>query len=439
MKKLAVLFYAVLLNISMFGQSLFNAAPMLAHVDMKEINILLNSTKKCDYHVDYWPLVNKAERKSIKGMISDSEFLTQVVTLSDLEPATQYGYEVTLSKDGVEEKYTKFGELTFKTEALWQWRTDAPNFSFATGSCAFINEEIYDRPGKAYGNKYEIFEAIAKQRPDFMLWLGDNVYLREVDFESKATMIRRYQLMRALPQMQQLLTVCPHYAIWDDHDFGPNDSNGSFIHKNWTTEIFKEYWANSSYGIEGSGITGHFAYADAEFFLLDNRSHRTLKELGESEGTILGTSQIQWLKQALLSSKSRFKFIAIGGQFLNTEAKFENYSTYAEERQMLIDFIEKNNIKGVIFLSGDRHCTELSALKLANGNMIYDLTASPLTSGAYDNTKENNTLRVDGTVVADQNFAVINISGDKANRVVEIVVYNSAGKEVWRKQLAMNN
>lgn len=435
MKKLAVLFYAVLLNISMFGQSLFNAAPMLGHVDMKEINLLLNSTKKCDYRVDYWPLVNKSELKSIKGIISDSEFLTQVVTLSDLEPATQYGYEVTLSKDGVEEKYTKFGELTFKTETLWQWRTDAPNFSFVTGSCAFINEEKYDRPGKAYGNKYEIFEAIAKQRPDFMVWLGDNVYLREVDFESKATMIRRYQLMRSLPQMQQLLTVCPHYAIWDDHDFGPNDSNGSFIHKDWTTEIFKEFWANSSYGINGEGITGHFAYSDAEFFLLDNRYHKTLPGVVDNEGTILGTSQIQWLKQALLSSKSRYKFIAMGGQFLNTEAKFENYSTYPEERQMLIDFIEKNNIKGVIFLSGDRHCTELSLLKLSNGNMIYDLTASPLTSGAYDNSKENNTLRVEGTVVSDQNFAVVNINGDKANRTVEVVIYDSKGAEVWRKKL----
>lgn len=439
MKKLAALVCAVIMNISFLGQSLFNAAPMLGHVDMKEIKILLNSTKECSYRIDYWPMLDKAQRKSIKGNISDNEFLTQVVTLSDLEPASQYGYEVTLFNDGVEEKYTQFGELSFKTEALWQWRTDAPNFSFATGSCAFINEEKYDRPGKPYGNKYEIFDAIAKQRPDFMLWLGDNVYLREVDFESKATMIRRYQLMRSLPQMQQLLSICPHYAIWDDHDFGPNDSNGSFIHKDWTTEIFKEYWANPSYGIDGEGITGHFAYADAEFFLLDNRYHKTLSVVGGDKGTILGATQIAWLEQALLSSKSRFKFIAMGGQFLNTEAKFENYSTYPEERQMLIDFIEKNNIKGVIFLSGDRHCTELSALKLANGNMIYDLTASPLTSGAYDNTKENNTLRVDGTVVADQNFAVINISGDKANRVVEIVVYNSAGKEVWRKQLAMNN
>jgi alkaline phosphatase D len=438
MKKLAFLFWAMMFTVSLAAQSLFNAAPMLGHVDMKEIKILLNSTKECDYRVDYWPSMNKAERKSIKGGILDGEFLTQVITLSNLEPATQYGYEVTLSKDGVEEKYTKFGELSFKTEALWQWRTDAPDFSFTTGSCAFINEEKYDRPGKPYGNTYEIFEAIAKQRPDFMLWLGDNVYLREVDFESKASMVRRYQLMRALPQIQQLLTVCPHYAIWDDHDFGPNDSNGSFIHKDWTTEIFKEYWANSSYGIDGEGITGHFAYADAEFFLLDNRYHKTLPIIGEDKGTILGASQIGWLKQALLSSKSRFKFIAMGGQFLNTEAKFENYSTYPDERQMLIDFIEKNNIKGVIFLSGDRHCTELSALKLANGNMIYDLTASPLTSGAYDNTKENNTLRVEGTVVSNQNFALIRISGDKANRAVEIIINDSAGKEVWKRKLEGN-
>ena len=35
---------------------------------------------------------------------------------------------------------------------------DPPDLKIALGSCAFINEEKYDRPGDPYGGNYEIFE-----------------------------------------------------------------------------------------------------------------------------------------------------------------------------------------------------------------------------------------------------------------------------------------
>ena len=98
-----------------------------------------------------------------------------------------------------------------------------PDFRFVIGSCAYINDPPYDRPGEPYGGEYEIFEQIAAQRPDFMIWLGDNVYLREPDWNSEAGILYRYTHTRSLPQLQKLLRICPHYAIWDDHDFGPND------------------------------------------------------------------------------------------------------------------------------------------------------------------------------------------------------------------------
>jgi alkaline phosphatase D len=100
-----------------------------------------------------------------------------------------------------------------------------------------------------------------------------------------------------------------------------------------------------------------------------------------------------------------------------------------------LDLIEKNNIKGVVFLTGDRHCTELSALTLPNGNKVYDLTCSPLTSGAYDNTKENNTLRVEGTIVPEQNYGIIEITGPQKERKLTINIYTSTGTLAWTRTL----
>ena len=52
--------------------------------------------------------------------------------------------------------------------------------------------------------------------------------------------------------MQPLLARTHNYAIWDDHDFGPNDSDRSSAIKAITLEAFKDSWPNPSYG-QGAG------------------------------------------------------------------------------------------------------------------------------------------------------------------------------------------
>ena len=66
---------------------------------------------------------------------------------------------------------------------------------------------------------------------------------------------------------------------------------------------------------------------------------------------------------------------------------------------------------------------------------MYDLTCSPLTSGAYDNTKENNTLRVEGTIVQEQNYGVIEITGQQKERKLTITIYTSTGALAWTRTL----
>lgn len=428
----------ILSELILYAQPLLLSAPMLGHVDMKEANILIQPSDHCDYEIVYFEEQKSLVKYSAKGGFHDVEFYTEWINLDELEPGTRYNYEIYLkSKDGKSRRFPLVDSIfySFHTEELWQFRKDPPTFTFALGSCVFINEPLYDRPGKPYGSHYEIFNSIAVKKPDMMLWLGDNVYYREVDFEGMNTMIRRNQQTRSLPELQSLLQACPHYAIWDDHDFGPNDSNGSFIHKDWSSKIFREFWGNDSYTRNDFEVSGQTAFSDVEFFFLDNRWNRTLSNVEGLEATILGAEQLNWFKLALVSSKATFKFVAIGGQFLNTESKFENYSTYAKERQEIIDFIEKNNIQNVIFLTGDRHCTELSEMKLSAENTIYDLTVSPLTSGAYDNAKENNALRVSNTLVPEHNFATIQVSGKRKERVLTMTVFDSTGAKKWEKQI----
>jgi alkaline phosphatase D len=68
-----------------------------------------------------------------------------------------------------------------------------------------------------------------------MVWMGDNIYLREADWSAESSIFRRYTHTRSHPLLQKLLGSTHHYATWDDHDYGPNNSDRSLWNKKITT------------------------------------------------------------------------------------------------------------------------------------------------------------------------------------------------------------
>lgn len=385
-------------------------------------------------HFVYWPKgqgqSGDVQKTAVYSTIAEEAFTARLVA-DQVEPGKQYDYQLWINDQAVELSYP----TTFQTQELWQWRTDPPEFTVALGSCTYINESVYDRPGRPYGSNYSIFDAIHERRPDAMIWLGDNIYLREVDWYSMTGIQARYTHTRSVKPMQPLLANIHHYAIWDDHDYGPNDSDRSYVHKNKTLATFQQFWGNPSYGVnEQGGITSFFQWADMEFFLLDNRYFRSPNHRESGEATILGEDQLEWLIDALAASRAPFKMVVIGGQVLNTAPLYETYVNLApDERAYLLGQIERENIKGVIFLTGDRHHTELSHYVNNQGNAVYDLTISPLTSGVGRGADEDNRLRVPGTYVGVHNFGLLTFRGPRQERELLIQVMDKGGQELWRQ------
>jgi alkaline phosphatase D len=109
----------------------------------------------------------------------------------------------------------------------------------------------------------------------------------------------------------------------------------------------------------------------------------------------------------------------------------ENLAGFPEEKEYLLNEIQKRKIKGVIFLSGDRHHTELTKLERAGSYPLYDFTCSPLTSGTHNARDEGNTLQVPGTLVNDKNYGLIEISGPRKNRQMTIKVFDLNNTLRW--------
>ena len=399
MKKLLPILAIILINpILSFSQDLLQSGPMVGYSTMLEALLWVQTTEAAEVHFEYFVQETPQERFKTEAYATQAKdgFVAKLIA-NQILPGKQYTYELFINGKRIIRDYP----MEFQSQTLWQWRTDPPEVNFAIGSCNYVNETRFDRPGKPYGSEHEIFTAIHEKDPDFMLWLGDNTYLREVDWNSRTGFLHRYTHTRSLEEVQPLLASTHHYAIWDDHDFGPNDSDGSYWLKETASEIFKLFWGNPNYDVIGEGgITGTFQWADLQFFLLDNRYYRTSNNNFTEDRKMLGKKQIDWLINALASSQAPFKFIAIGGQVLSTEAAFENYATFADERHYLLQKIREAKIEGVVFLDGDRHHTILSKYQ-ENKDVypLYDLTCSSLTAGANNRKEPLNTNGIEETFV----------------------------------------
>jgi alkaline phosphatase D len=426
-----LLLLCLLLTVSVYGQNLVQSGPMLGYSDHREVAIWIQTKAEATVQFRFWDLENPTAKRRTESVKTEKMNAFAVEIHADsLLPGKKYQYEVLINGKAQKFDYP----LQFQTLALWQFRTDPPSFTAAVGSCAYVNEPFWDRPGRGYGDSMMVFKTLHEQKPDLMLWLGDNTYTREGDWNTKSGFLHRYTHTRSLPEMQPFLASTHHYAAWDDHDYGPNDADRSFWNKEMASETFDLFWANPNGKPLGKGsVVNTFGWGDCQFFMLDDRWFRAPNNSKDSTRAFFGEDQINWLIDALTYSKANFKIITCGGQIINDARMYENYAVYPVERRKLIDRITAAGISGVFFLSGDRHHAELSKLERPGTYPLYDLTTSPLTAGTHNPGNEPNTLRVPGTLYNGRNFALLKLSGTAKERVMKVQVMSNLGRLVWEK------
>ena len=165
-----------------------------------------------------------------------------VARLTGLQPGMGAAYRI---DTGSERR-----EGSVRAQPFWTRQAEAPPITIAIGSCFFLGD-ANPRCGQAAARRRSSRSSTPSPRikPDLMLWLGDNLYLQRPDFLDPASMAMRYRRQRAFAPLQRLLTAAPQLAIWDDHDYGPNDSDASYVLKGETLRLFQRYWPNLSHGL----------------------------------------------------------------------------------------------------------------------------------------------------------------------------------------------
>ena len=286
-----------------------------------------------------------------------------VLQATGLLPATRYYYRL------------KFAGEIDRYQPLPYHTTTAPagpsSFTVAFGSCCRIQ---FDR-------NQPIFDVVRRLEPNMFFWLGDNIY---ADTDDPGALSELYTRQRVVESLEPLLRSTPQLAIWDDHDFGYNDSDGLSRFKQDSLRQFRSYWANPASGSDGApGIWFRQSYGGVDFFFLDGRYHRDPSVAPDGPAkTMLGATQKAWLKSELLKSRAPFKVLVSGGGWSSAEKLDggDSWAAYQHERDEIFDFIRDRQIGGVLCISGDSHMGELNCIprSATGGYDIYDMCSSPL-------------------------------------------------------------
>ncbi|MBL9207732.1 MAG: alkaline phosphatase family protein [Opitutaceae bacterium] len=254
-----------------------------------------------------------------------------VFELSQLRPDTHYRYAVA----GAEGRFRSHP-------------AGAASFMIALGSCAQT------------GSEHPVFATIARHESLLFLHNGD---LHYEDIAENSVDVFRRAYGRALGSASQtrLFRSTAVNYVWDDHDFGPNNSDRTSPSREASRAAYREMVPHYPFASNSGAIYHAFTIGRVRFLVGDARSERDPPQVPEGpERTMLGAEQKAWLKREMLAARDRYPLTVWVNSvpWIGTDTGSENedrWTGFTTERAELAAFIEQNGIHNLCVLSGDAH------------------------------------------------------------------------------------
>ena len=272
----------------------------------------------------------------------DTGYQIYAYPVSGLEPDTAYFYAVEVD-----------GQLDTARSGRFRTLPEGPtSFSFVYGSCALT------------GSNGTVFDIMRESDPLFLLHGGDFHYGNIEENDPDAFISEMTESLTA-PAQSALYRSVPIAYVWDDHDYGANNSDSQSPSREASLTAYSAAVPHYDFQAppEGDGIYQAFTVGRARFILTDLRSHRDPASTPDGpDKSMMGAEQKAWFKAQLLEAKGRYPVIFwVSGVPWITEAVEgeDHWGGYTHERAELAEFIAENDIDGLIMLSGDAHMVAL--------------------------------------------------------------------------------
>lgn len=298
---------------------------------------------------------------------------TVKVDVTGLQPDQTYYY-----------RFTAFG----KTSATGRTKTTpaagGDSVKFAVVSCS--NWEF------GYFNAYS---RIAEKDIDAVLHLGDYIYEYATGNYGDTTIGRfnlpaheivslhdyrtRHAQYRLDNGLREVSRQHPFITIWDDHEFANNvykqgaqnhqpETEGDFTLRKAAAKQAYYEWLPIR---ESEKLYRSFSYGDlAQLIMLDERiegreAPPDTIAVAANDRTMLGKEQLAWFEEQLRSSATWkvvgnqviFSDVLLSAVYPNMPRNLDSWDGYQFEKNRIREFILRQKIKDIVFLTGDTHAS----------------------------------------------------------------------------------
>jgi len=276
--------------------------------------------------------------------IADSDGYARF-TLSGIGTAT--AYFVGIEEAGV------LGATRAKVTTLPAANAPA-SFTVAHASCT----SYYD----VAPSNHRVYDAIRARAPLAFHLLGD-LHYGDIATADAALMRSKIRASISTSRAAAMFAAVPFTYVWDDHDFGPDNSDGTFVGKTTVAAVYRQTIPHHALPDAGA-VYQAWTVGRVRFIQTDLRYYRSPNtDTDNSSKSMLGATQNAWFKAELLAAKANpltvwlnsqvWSVPATGWSGIDTDG--DHWGAFSTERAELNDYMAANGITNVIQLTGDQH------------------------------------------------------------------------------------
>ncbi len=212
------------------------------------------------------------------------------------------------------------------------------------------------------GSNHEVFDVIRSHEPDFFVHTGD-LHYEDIATNDVNRFYRAYHdVLLGSPRQNRLFRSMPVAYMWDDHDYGPNNSDSTAPGREAALASYRNvvpHYPAALGEAPDTPVGQAFSAGRVRFIMPDLRSHRTPNSAPDGpDKTMMGHDQRAWFKEEMLAARDDYALIVLvsGVPWISPDGGHsDSWASFQHERHLISQFMVENGIDNVVMIAGDAH------------------------------------------------------------------------------------
>lgn len=307
----------------------------------------------------------KVTGASVRLAVSESEDLSSPTYFGPSAPTAEGVASIAaIGLDGDTRYHYAFEvDGVIDTSKQGRFRTLPPvgepaNFTIAAAGCAGENADDPTYTSAPGVSNHPVFDDIVEHDPLFFVHMGDMHYAN-IGVASQTPYRQAFDAVLAQSRQAALYRQVPIVYTWDDHDFGPNNSDETDLGRDSACLTYRERVPHYTLpaGAGANPIYHSFQVGRVLFIVSDSRSDRNPNsQTDDASKTLLGAAQKAWFLNLIDTTTASFVVWCNATPWTVSGVDQDTWGEFSFERAEIAAAISAADLADrICILSADHH------------------------------------------------------------------------------------